>query len=129
MRRCAILDAPLVEVYALRANEADAGLLELDFRVPDECELAFFGVSGALIGSGAGRWMMQCALDRVWSRSVCRFWVHTCTLDHAGALAFYLRCGFRAFKREVEIFDDPRANGLLPADAAPHVPLLTASSR
>jgi hypothetical protein len=51
--------------------------------------------------------------------------LHTCTLDHPRAVPFYLRSGFRPFKREIEIFDDPRALGKLPRDAAPDVPLFT----
>jgi hypothetical protein len=50
--------------------------------------------------------------------------VHTCTLDHPAALAFYQRSGFVAYRRQVEIDDDPRLDGTLPADAAPHVPLI-----
>jgi hypothetical protein len=30
-----------------------------------------------------------------------RVWVHTCSLDHPGALANYLARGFRVFKEEV----------------------------
>jgi hypothetical protein len=33
------------------------------------------------------------AIERAWARAIDRFWVHTCTHDHPGALAFYLRTG------------------------------------
>ena len=78
----AIIQSPLVEVYALVEDGRDEGLLELDFRVSGQCELGFFGVTAKLIGSGAGRWLMNRALERAWSRQVARVWVHTCTLDH-----------------------------------------------
>ncbi|MGB8266627.1 MAG: GNAT family N-acetyltransferase [Candidatus Velthaea sp.] len=120
----AILDDPLVEVYALRSDERDDGILELDFRIAGECELTFFGVGPALLGTGAARWLFNRALERVWSRPLRRFWVHTCSLDHPAAPGFYLRSGFRPFKREVEIFNDPRASGIYPAGTAPGVPLL-----
>ncbi|MDB5542772.1 MAG: hypothetical protein JWQ89_4499 [Devosia sp.] len=120
----AIIHAPLVEVYALVQDGRDEGLLELDFREAGQCELAFFGVTAKLIGSGAGRWLMNRALERAWSRPISRFWVHTCTLDHPSAVAFYQRSGFRAFRRQIEIADDPRLDGTAPRSAARHVPII-----
>ena len=102
----------------------DEGLLELDFREAGQCELAFFGVTAKLIGSGAGRWLMNRALELAWSRPVARVWVHTCTLDHPSALAFYQRSGFRPFRRQVEIADDPRLDGTVPRHVAKHVPII-----
>ncbi len=120
----AILDDPLVEVHALVSEGRDEGLVELDFRTAGQCELVAFGITSTLLGSGAGRWMMNRTLEHVWARPLERFWVHTCTLDHVAALPFYVRSGFRPFKREVEILDDPRRSGLLPAECAHDVPLL-----
>jgi GNAT superfamily N-acetyltransferase len=120
----AILRDPRVEVYAARIDGDDAGLLELDFRVEGECEIAFFGLLETHVGSGAGRWLMNRTLERAWTRGVRRIIVHTCNLDHPAALTFYVRSGFRPYKRQVEIYDDPRATGVQPKDAAPGVPLL-----
>ena len=92
----AIIHSPLVEVYALVQDGSDEGLLELDFRQPGQCELVFFGVTAKLIGSGAGRFLMNRALELAWSRPVTRVWVHTCTYDHPAAMSFYQRAGFRA---------------------------------
>jgi hypothetical protein len=50
--------------------------------------------------------------------------VHTCTLDHPRALAFYLRSGFSAFSRQVEVADDPRGEGILPRSAASQIPII-----
>lgn len=122
----AILEAPAVEVYAFEVDVVPEGLLELDFRVPGECELAFFGLTGAVQGTGAGRWLMNRAVDLAWSRPIRRFWVHTCTFDHPAALAFYRRSGFVAFRQQVEIADDPRLTGALPRNAAPQVPVFEA---
>ena len=119
-----IIHSPLVEVYALVQDGRDEGLLELDFREPGQCELAFFGVTAKLIGGGAGRWLMNRALERAWSRPVSRVWVHTCTLDHPAALAFYQRSGFHPFRRQIEIADDPRLDGTVPRSAARHVPII-----
>jgi N-acetylglutamate synthase-like GNAT family acetyltransferase len=115
-----------VEVSALERNGQEIGLLELDFRTDDVCELAYLGVTADTIGSGAGRFLMTAAIERAWSRlpRIKRFFVHTCTLDHPGALAFYQRSGFKPYGRAVEIADDPRLDGRLPRAAAASVPLL-----
>src|ERR1700674_2201884 len=61
----AIIRHPQVEIYALRdASGRDEGLLELDFRAERECELAFFGVTPALVGGVAGRHLMNFAIER-----------------------------------------------------------------
>jgi len=123
-----ILRHPDVEVYAVvKAGQAE-GLLELDFREEGACELAFFGLTQAMIGGGTGRWLMNRAVARAWSAQghapIGRFWVHTCTLDSAQALGFYIRSGFVPVKRQVEVFDDPRLLGVLPETTAPQVPIL-----
>jgi GNAT superfamily N-acetyltransferase len=120
----AIIHSPLLEVHALVQDGRDEGLLELDFREAGQCELVYFGVTAKLIGGGAARWLMNRALERAWSRPVTRVWVHTCTFDHPAAVAFYQRSGFRAFRRQIEIADDPRLDGTAPRDAAGHVPII-----
>lgn len=39
-------------------------------------------------------------------------------------LAFYRRSGFRRFRRQIEIADDPRLDGTAPRHVARHVPLI-----
>ena len=82
------LHSPQLEVYALVDGGRDEGLLELDYREPGQCEIVMFGVTAKLVGSGAGRWLMNRALDIAWSRPIERLWLHTCTNDHPAALAF-----------------------------------------
>jgi GNAT superfamily N-acetyltransferase len=120
----AILDNPQVEFFALRKEGRDAGILELDFSQAGECELAFFGVTPDMVGTGVGRTLMNEAIARAWSRPIRRFWVHTCTLDHPAALDFYRRSGFVPYAFQVEVFPDPRLSGVLPRDCSRHVPLL-----
>lgn len=117
----AILDDPQVSLFALRQGERDVGILELDFRQPDECELAFFGLASEAVGKGIGRTLMNEAIERAWSRAIKRFWVHTCTLDHPAALGFYRRSGFTPYAFQVEVQPDPRLTGAMPRDCAPHV--------
>jgi GNAT superfamily N-acetyltransferase len=120
----AMLHSQGAEIHALVHQGRDEGVLHLDFRNPGHCELSLFGVTAKLIGSGAGRWLMNRALELAWSRQVTRVWVHTCTFDHPSALAFYQRSGFVPFRRQVEIADDPRLDGTVPRDAAKHVPVI-----
>lgn len=120
-----ILSHPDVSIWTLRRDGADAALLELDFRQAEACELAFFGLAPALIGQGAGRFLMNAAIDAAWSRPIKRFHLHTCTLDSPQALGFYKRSGFVPYRQQIEIADDPRVIGQLPDHAAPHIPIFT----
>ncbi|MGJ4890530.1 GNAT family N-acetyltransferase [Bradyrhizobium sp. HKCCYLRH3099] len=120
----AVIRAAGVEIYTLAHDGGDEGLLELDFRKTNECELALFGVTSKLIGTGAGRLLMNHALRRAWAQPLTRLWVHTCSFDHPRALTFYQRAGFRPYRRQIEIAPDPRLDGTLPRDVAGHVPLL-----
>jgi GNAT superfamily N-acetyltransferase len=129
-RLIAIIHDPAVEIYAVTdARGIELGLLELDFREAGQAELSFFGLVPELTGQGEGRWLMGHALALCWRKGIERVWVHTCTLDHPRALGFYRAQGFVPYGRAVETFPDPRVIGVLPAEAAPHVPLLSASSR
>lgn len=121
----AIIRHQAVELYAV-VDEigAEIGMLELDFRQPGECELAFLGLVPELAGLGHGRWFMGETLRLAWRDGVRRVHVHTCTLDHAAALTAYRHAGFKAYKRAIERFPDPRLRGILPRDSAPQVPLL-----
>ena len=120
----AIIGDPAVELFEVAAVEAVVGMLELDFREPGQCELAFIGLVPELAGQGHGRWLLARALRLAWRDAITRVHVHTCTLDHPAALAAYRRAGFRPYKRAIERFPDPRLTGVLPADSAPQVPLL-----
>ncbi len=120
----AVLGSVLHETYVFEAQGQAEGLLELDFGVDGECDISFFGLTPPLVGCGAGRWMMNRALELAWVRPIRRLSLHTCTLDHPGALGFYMRSGFVPYRRQVEVADDPRVIGLLPKTAAPHVPML-----
>jgi GNAT superfamily N-acetyltransferase len=122
----AIIQSPAVDIFALESDGIEKGFVELDRREFPEIEIAFFGLAADLIGKGAGTWMMAEALRRAWSHGPERVTLHTCTLDHPRALGFYLRAGFTAWKRSIEIADDPRLTGLLPRSAAPHFPPITA---
>mgnify|MGYP003154783701 CR=1 FL=1 len=103
----------------------DEALLELKFGDDQECELAYFGLTPKLIGTGAGRYLMNHAIRTAWARPISRFRLHTCTMDSPQAMSFYIRSGFTPYKRQIEIDDDPRLIGLLGSEAGPHVPIIS----
>ena len=119
------LAAAMAEVHAvLDSGGEEVGLVELDFRTRGECLIRFLGLVPELSGRGHGPWLFAETMKLAWRPGVRRVHVNTCTLDHPAALRAYLKAGFRAYKRAFESFPDPRLNGLLPADAAPQIPLL-----
>ena len=99
----AIIHHDDVAIWTLSKDGTDAALLELDFRTADECELAFFGVTSDLIGAGAGRFLMDVAIDQ--------------------ALGFYRRAGFTPIRQQIEIAEDPRVSKGYDTALAPHVPI------
>lgn len=124
-----ILDHTDVDLYRLMLGDNVLGVLELDFREQKQCELSFFGLVPEAIGKGAGRYLINRAIDLAWHRDAAkapieRFWVHTCTFDHPNALRFYQNAGFVPYAFMVEVQDDPRLTGHLPRHVGQHVPLL-----
>jgi GNAT superfamily N-acetyltransferase len=109
----AIIQHPKVEIYVLYVNGVPAGYAELDLRQKPDIELAYFGLMPEFIGNGLGTYFLNWAIDTAWSRHPKRLWLHTCTLDHPHALAFYRRAGFVPYKQKVQIIDDPRGLGLM----------------
>lgn len=123
-----IVHDPKVEVYAVTERAAEVGLLELDFRVPGACALAYVALAPELTGKGHGKWLLACATDLAWRPGIGRVHLQTCTLDHPAALPAYLRAGFVVTSRAIETFPDPRLNGLLSPQDAPQVKVLPASA-
>jgi GNAT superfamily N-acetyltransferase len=90
------------EVHVLTVKGAPAGFAELDRRVEGEIELVQFGLMPEFIGQGLGRYFLQWTIDKEWSHSPRRLWLHTCTKDHPAALPNYLKAGFAVYKEEVK---------------------------
>jgi GNAT superfamily N-acetyltransferase len=120
----AIVHDPAVEVHILRHRGRDEGILEVDFRKFPEVEISFLGVTGQLLGKGAGRYLMNRALEIAWARAPKRVTIHTCTLDHPRALEFYLKTGFTPYSRSIAVADDPRLHNVLPRQSAPQIPII-----
>ena len=67
----AILDDEAVQMWAVvDLVGVEVGMLELDFRIAGQCELAFFGLVPELAGQGHGRWLMAHALSAAWRAEV-----------------------------------------------------------
>jgi len=121
----AIIGDPRVELFEVIARTDQViGMLELDLREAEACELAFVGLVPEWSGKGHGRWLLAEAVSKAWREGVKRVHVHTCSLDHPAALGAYRRAGFTPYKRAVERFADPRVLGVLPLDCAPQIPVL-----
>lgn len=110
-----IIHDPKVEIYVLYVDGAPAGYAELDRRQEGEIELEYFGLMPDFIGKGLGPYLLASAIDIAWSYAPTRLHLHTNTLDHPKALSVYQRCGFKAYKQEKIIIDDPRLTGQFPA--------------
>ena len=105
----ALFADPQYELWILRVAAKAMGFFELDYRRPAQAELVYFGLITEGIGKGLGRWLMSKVLERAWSRPLSRLWLHTCELDHPGALAFYQRSGFEIYCEKREKGPDPAA--------------------
>jgi len=96
-----IIGDPQIEMHVLSVDGAPAGFVDLDRRQPGEIEIVQFGLMPGYLGQGLGRWFLQWTIDQAWSYAPKRLWLHTCTLDHPGALPNYLKSGFVEYKQEV----------------------------
>jgi GNAT superfamily N-acetyltransferase len=97
-----LLNDPRMEVHVLMVEGVPAGFAELDRRIEGEIELVQFGLVPEFIGQGLGRYFLQWTIDKAWSYSPRRFWLHTCTRDHPVALPNYLKAGFAIFKEKIK---------------------------
>jgi GNAT superfamily N-acetyltransferase len=105
---------PTIEIFVLYVRGVPAGFFELDTAAARETKLCYFGLIPDFIGRRLGPYLLQAAIDRAWSRSIDRFWLHTSTFDHPKALRVYQQAGFAVYARRTVLFEDPRERGILP---------------
>lgn len=120
----AVLHNPNIEFFLAESAGSEIGIAELDRSQPPNVEITSFALFSEAIGKGLGRPFMAQLLDRAWTDATKRVWLHTCNLDGPAALSFYMKCGFRPYKRAIEVADDPRLRGILPENAAPQIPII-----
>jgi ribosomal protein S18 acetylase RimI-like enzyme len=121
----AILGSADTELWIMRQDGDLIAFIELDFSLAIACELTFFGMITTATGQGLGGSMIALAQSRAFARDISAFSVHTCSLDDPRALEFYINAGFVPYKREIEVFADPRLQGVHPKSTAPQIPCLT----
>lgn len=77
-----------------------AGYFELIRHDDEGIEIGYFGLLPECIGKGYGGYLLSETIRRAWDWGTQRVWVHTCTLDHEGALSNYQARGMKIYKTE-----------------------------
>ncbi|RUY60399.1 GNAT family N-acetyltransferase, partial [Mesorhizobium sp. M7A.F.Ca.CA.001.05.1.1] len=90
-------------IRVLYLDGAPAGFFDLKPHLPEEVELAYFGMMEHATGQGIGRWFLGSAIAAAWSHGPKRVTVQTCTLDHPAALPLYQKLGFAPVAQKKEI--------------------------
>jgi GNAT superfamily N-acetyltransferase len=96
------VEDPHVRTWVARRGSDPAGYVELR-REGREVEIAYFGLAPDFTGKGLGGEWLSRSLDEAWGWGASRVWLHSCSLDHPGAVPNYLARGFRVFKVVEEI--------------------------
>lgn len=117
-----------VEIFGLYVEDEIAGFFELDLMDPQEVELCYFGLMPAFTGRKLGPYLLGRAIQQGAQRGCTHMNVNTCTLDHPRALALYERMGFAIIKELDYLTLDPRLDGTIEKEAAPHIPLAKTKS-
>jgi GNAT superfamily N-acetyltransferase len=91
------------DIRVLYLDGAPAGFFDLKPHLPEEVELAYFGMMEHATGLGLGRWFLGSAIAAAWSYGPKRVTVQTCTLDHPAALPLYQKLGFRPVAQKKEV--------------------------
>lgn len=87
-------------IWLLSVEGAPAGYFELRRHEDGSIEIAYFGLMPEFVGRGLGKYLLTRAVEEAWRLGPPRVWLHTCTLDHPGALPNYLKRGFRKVREE-----------------------------
>ena len=88
-------------IWLLSVAGAPAGFFELRGHDDGSREIAYFGLMPEYLGQGLGKFLLTRSVQEAWALKPTRVWLHTCTLDHPGALPNYLKRGFRKSGEEV----------------------------
>lgn len=102
------LKRPGVETWLLTVRGTPAGYFELE-TIEGNAEIVYLGLLANFVGDGLGGFLLTSALSRGWELGAHRVWVHTCSLDHPGALASYQARGLKVYKQEIATVELPEA--------------------
>ena len=98
------VESPDLRTFVAYHRGAVAGYYELH-RQGDAIEIAYFGLALQFIGRGFGGDLLSRTIESAWDWGTKRVWVHTCTLDHASALANYQARGLVIFAERTHTQD------------------------
>ncbi len=90
----AAISGPGRDIRVLYLDGCPAGFFDIKPHLPDEAEIAYFGMMEHATGLGLGRWFLGAAIEAAWACGPKRVNVQTCTLDHPAALPLYQKLGF-----------------------------------
>lgn len=91
------------DIRVLYLDGAPAGFFDIKPHLPEEAELAYFGMMDWAMGQGIGRWFLGAAISAAWSHGPRKVIVQTCTLDHPAALPLYQKMGFSPVGQKKEM--------------------------
>ena len=94
-----------VELHVPYVNGCPAGIMLLDFRTDGIGDLGYFGLIPDFVGLKLGGYLLEVAIDLLWSKGIETATVNTCTLDSPVALGLYQKKGFVPISRENKKYD------------------------
>jgi GNAT superfamily N-acetyltransferase len=99
----AFAEADNLRTWVAYLEGSPAGYYELQQQYDGDVEIAYFGLAPRFIGKGFGGYLLSHAIRSAWDwDGTRRVWVHTCTLDHHGALANYKARGMKVYRETAE---------------------------
>jgi GNAT superfamily N-acetyltransferase len=93
---------PEIQTWCGYSAGTPVGYFELELLPETGVEIVYFGLLPQFVGKGLGGALLTSAIQQAWALEPHRVWVHTCTLDHPGALSNYQARGFRLYKQETK---------------------------
>lgn len=93
--------SPKLRTFVAYVDGSPAGYFELQRDDEGGVEIIYFGLMPAFIGRGLGGHLLTTALEEAWRMDPVRVWVHTCSLDHPGALKNYEARGMVLYRTEL----------------------------
>ncbi|OHD10124.1 MAG: hypothetical protein A2Y34_01725 [Spirochaetes bacterium GWC1_27_15] len=101
-----------LKTYLAFKDKTLVGYYELEIQDDNNVEIKFFGLLPSQIGKKLGGHLLSNAINTAWQLGAKRVWVHTCNLDHAGALKNYQARGFLPYKTLTQEEDIPQKEEL-----------------
>ena len=96
-------DQQTIQLWVAYSDEQIAGHFELDKSDKGDVEIAYFGLMPEFFGKGLGGLLLTAAIEKAWSFSATRVWLHTSSRDHANALNNYKARGLKIYKTETKL--------------------------